>query len=80
MTKCHDCGGLFELPKFPQKPKSLRPDICDWCWDNRMWLVGGKGLPTGVTIAEFQAIQRAMANRRGTAKRKIEALKARLQP
>lgn len=69
--KCHDCG--CEITKETRNnPKNTRHDICDGCWDNRGWLLTHReqiGLP------KFQEIQRAMVNSRGTAKRKIEALK-----
>ena len=65
--KCGDCGG-----EVGERKVSSRRDVCDTCWENRGWLLKNREL---IGMAEFQKIQRSMANHRGTAKRRIEKLK-----
>lgn len=66
--RCGDCGGDIEEPSV-----SHRRDICDTCWENRGWLLQNHAM---IGMAELQKVQRAMASHRGTAKRRIEKLKA----
>ncbi len=66
--RCGDCGGNIEERKV-----SKRQSICDGCWDNRGWLLENRVM---IGKAEFQKIQRSMASHRGTAKKRIEKLKA----
>jgi DNA-directed RNA polymerase subunit RPC12/RpoP len=61
--RCGDCGQAVI-----ERKKSRRESICDECWERREWLV--KNLKT-MPIKEFQAIQKSMAYKTGTAKRKI---------
>ena len=65
--KCGDCGG-----EVGERIVSSRRDVCDACWENRGWLLENREL---IGMAEFQRIQKSMANHRGTAKRRIEKLK-----
>lgn len=67
---CRDCG----MPLPEKLHRSTRQDVCDPCWDNRLWLVG----PSVPKDGDFREIQKAMANGRGTASRKISDLKRRL--
>ena len=69
--KCNDCGQPFETKRLQ------RADVCDPCMENRGWLVANaRGL---CQTTAFRDIQRSMAAGRGTAKKKIEALKMRSQ-
>ncbi len=65
--RCGDCGGAIG-----ERNSSMRPSICDECWNNRGWLLENR---TKIDLAEFQKIQRSMASRRGIAKERIEKLK-----
>lgn len=67
--KCNDCGRAFEMKRTEERG---RHDVCDDCWKNRTWLVNNARL---LPPEKFMAIQKAMGYGRGTAKRKIEALK-----
>ena len=66
--KCSDCGGDIKEPSLPH-----RRDICDTCWDNRGWLLENRVM---IGMVEFQKIQRSMAYKTGTAKRKILKMQA----
>lgn len=78
--KCKDCGE--EKPSEEQywrgtyrtvitRERSIRPDICDGCWDNRLKLM--QAVKNGSLDGEtFKKIQRAMSRGRGTAKRQID--------
>lgn len=66
--KCRDCGQpIGEIKRRP----IMRDDVCEGCWQNRLDLVSGR-ITALVNSPEMRAIQRAMANGRGTAKRLIE--------
>lgn len=66
--KCGDCGD-----EVGEINHAGRGDICDGCYENRGWLLTNR---VSIGMAEFQEIQRSMAAHRGTAKRRIEKLKA----
>ena len=66
--RCGDCG-----ESIGERNTSMRPSICDTCWDNRGWLLENRVM---IGMAEFQKIQRSMASHRGTAKKRIEKLKS----
>jgi hypothetical protein len=66
-SKCRDCGG-----ELGEQKKSKRPDVCDSCWQTRLDLVSGR-IPA--TKDQLQGVQRSMAGGRGTAKRRIDALR-----
>ena len=68
LGKCGDCGG-----EIGERNESKRRDICDGCWENRLWALENREL---IGISEFQKIQKAMARHRGTAKCRIEKLRA----
>ena len=65
--RCRDCG---EDVKGPRALSKLY-DVCDSCWENRIWVTSG-AVPYG---DEFIDVQRAMESRSGGAKHLIEALK-----
>lgn len=65
--RCGDCGGDAEERKLLK----LRC-ICDDCWERRNWLVINLSKITEYFgMKEFKALQRSMAYKGGTAKRKI---------
>lgn len=65
--RCGDCGG-----EIKEVIKSRRADVCEECWERRGWLVAHMNkIVEWFGMAEFQALQRSMANHTGTAKRKI---------
>ena len=63
---CNDCGKEFT------ETKGSRRDVCSECWDNRGWLLHNV---QKIGMANIKACQRSMAAGRGTAKKRIEALK-----
>ena len=63
MDKCNDCGD--ELTK-ENTGKGSRRDVCNSCWDNRMWLVNNA---PRANPEVFRKIQKAMGYGRGTAKK-----------
>lgn len=65
--RCGDCGEAVI-----GSGKSTRPDVCDECWERRGWLV--KNGAKFCLDPRFRAIQKSMAGKRGTAKKKIIAL------
>ena len=71
--KCRDCGGALTDDDDKDTYKT-RGDVCISCWKTRGELVNGKICTPGGP--EFLAIQRAMANGRGTAKRLIDAARS----
>jgi len=65
--RCGDCGGDVGEQKV-----SKRSDTCDDCWERRRWVVTNLNKITKYFgMKDFQALQRSMAYRTGTAKRKI---------
>ena len=65
--RCGDCGG-----DVGERKTSKRLSICDDCWERRDWVVTNLNKITEYFgMKEFQALQRSMAYKTGTAKRKI---------
>jgi len=68
--RCGDCGGDVGERKI-----SKRFNICDDCWERRGWIATKLNKITEYFgLKEFQALQRSMAYKTGTAKRKIVAM------
>ena len=66
--RCGDCGQ--EVGE--QKVLGHRQDVCDSCWERRGWIVTNmSNITEYFGMKEFQALQRSMAYKTGTAKRKI---------
>ena len=63
--KCNDCGQPFKTERYKG-----RTDVCDPCLVQRDRLVAAMGAGQ-IAPPVFTAIQRAMANGRGTAAKKI---------
>lgn len=66
IERCNDCGA-----EIREASDSSRDDVCGECWERRKWLVQHM---TELPLDKVQKIQRAMAAKRGTAKRQIKAL------
>lgn len=67
VQRCGDCDG-----DIGERKTSKRPSICDDCWERRDWIVTNLNKITEYFgMREFQALQRSMAYKTGTAKRKI---------
>ena len=67
IERCGDCGG-----DVGERKTSKRRSICDDCWERRGWIVTNLNKITEYFgMKEFQALQRSMAYKTGTAKRKI---------
>jgi len=65
--RCGDCGG-----EVGEIEADRRPDICAECWERRMWLARNiDKVATYFGMAKFQALQKSMAYKTGTAKGKI---------
>ena len=65
--RCGDCGG-----DVGERKVSKRISICDGCWERRDWIVTNLNRITEYFgMKEFQALQRSMAYKTGTAKHKI---------
>ena len=67
LERCGDCGS-----DIGERKTSKRTNICDDCWERRDWVVTNLNKITEYFgMKEFQALQRSMAYKTGTAKRKI---------
>jgi len=67
IERCGDCGG-----DVGERQVSKRESICDGCWERRGWIVTHLNEITEYFgMKEFQTLQRSMAYKTGTAKRKI---------
>jgi len=64
IDRCSDCG-----QEVGKRELSGLSNVCDECWDNRMWLIKNINV---VGQAEFQKIQQFVHLRTGEAKRVIE--------
>jgi len=65
--RCGDCGGAIIENKV-----SSRLTVCDECWERRGWIVKNMTkIAEYFGMAEFTKLQRSMAYKSGTAKRKI---------
>lgn len=70
--RCGDCGGDIKESKV-----SKRHNVCDDCWGRRGWIVEHMNdVVSWIGMADFQKLQRSMAYKTGTAKRKIVKLMA----
>ena len=69
---CRDCAGrLTDI----QRANRNRPDVCDHCWDNRLWLSHARRDGT-ITNEQFGVVQKLLYNGRGKARAAIEDLQS----
>ena len=72
-VKCKDCGNLI----YSYKRKNVyKSNICDKCWDNRLFLVQHLKF---VSNEEFAKIQHGMRKHYPSTYNKIEKIKLRFQ-
>ena len=68
---CRDCGNrLTDI----QRANQVRPDVCDPCWENRLWLTKARR-GGSITNEQFGAVQKLLYNGRGKARAAIEGLR-----